>query len=290
MTEFLGHRADAAEAANDGSSAHEPDVRIMCTHVNVECVRSVADYRRMTTTGETLIKLRARSGLSLEEVALAAGYSGRSGVQRYFSAEFERRLDVDVATRIAAALDGRGTPPIVREEVLTLAGVAHGVEVIPANVVAPKYMDLPRDVPVYGTALGTFVDGEEGEVIEQTLVHQADAIDFFMRPPGYAMKKGLYGVFIAGSSQSPRFEEGEIAFVDPNRPPMVGDDVVVYLVDDDGNGGDKLVAVLIKRLLRRTASHVELRQFNPPLEFRVPAQRISAIHRVLTNAEMLAAH
>jgi phage repressor protein C with HTH and peptisase S24 domain len=38
--------------------------------------------------------------------------------------------------------------------------------------------------------------------------------------------------------------------------------------------------VLIKRLVRRSAHFVELAQFNPPMTFRVPSERVAAIHRV----------
>ena len=241
----------------------------------------------MTTTGEKLMALRARAGMSLDEVASRAGYRGRSGVQRYFSPEFDKRLDVDVAVRFSEVFSGRGDPPIGTSEIVALAG-GRLSEVMPAPDPAPRYFDLPRDVPVYGTAIGTYVAEDVLDVIEQTILHQGEPIDYFSRPPGALTRKGIYGVYVAGSSQSPRFEEGEIAFLDPSRPPMVGDDVVVYLVGDNGDDGERLVAVLIKRLLRRTASHIELRQFNPPLDFKVSAQRVSAIHRVLTNAEMLA--
>jgi phage repressor protein C with HTH and peptisase S24 domain len=287
VTELSGHWSDATEAFDYMSSGHDNDVRIVRTYVNVESERPDCDKRRMMTTGETLMRLRARSGLSLEELAKAAGYAGRSGVQRYFNSEFERRLDLDVAERFANVLTGRGAPPIDRLEVLAVAGIAQAAEVLPSPEPALRYHDLPRDVPAYGTALGSFRTGDDDEVVEQTVLQTGDPIDFFQRPPGIADRRGVYGVYIAGSSQSPRFEEGEIAFVDPNRPPMIGDDVVVYLVADDGNDGDRVVAVLIKRLLRRTADFIELRQFNPALDFKVPARRVSAIHHVLTNAEML---
>jgi phage repressor protein C with HTH and peptisase S24 domain len=38
--------------------------------------------------------------------------------------------------------------------------------------------------------------------------------------------------------------------------------------------------VLVKELVRRGAQYVELKQFNPELTFRVPAERVAAIHRV----------
>lgn len=284
MAELSRHRSDAPEQGNQFAHAHNRYVRAARTYVNVESVHRVRETSGMSTTGETLSRLRSRAGMSLEAVARASGYAGRSGVQRYFSAEYEDRLDIDVAERLAQALTGKGNPPIARQDVLNLTGLSTSNEVRPVQALAPKYYDLPKDVPVYGTAIGSARLNDD--VVEQTIVHQADPIDYFLRPPGVSHRTGIYGVYIAGSSQSPRFEEGEIAFVDPNRPPMIGDDVVVYIVSPEDEG-DRLSAVLIKRLLRRTSDYIELRQFNPPHDFQIPSYRVSAIHRVLPNAEML---
>lgn len=87
---------------------------------------------------------------------------------------------------------------------------------------------------------------------------------------------------------APRFEPGERAFVSPKAAVRPGDDVIVQLTDPNGAGdlADAVTDVLIKRLVRRTASFIELRQFNPDNTFEVPLDRIArqrgklAIHRV----------
>jgi len=43
--------------------------------------------------------------------------------------------------------------------------------------------------------------------------------------------------------------------------------------------------VLLKRLIRRSGSYIELEQFNPPAKFRVDAARVKAVHRVMRWAE-----
>jgi hypothetical protein len=45
--------------------------------------------------------------------------------------------------------------------------------------------------------------------------------------------------------------------------------------------------VLIKTIVRKTASYVELEQFNPACIFRIPAERIERMDRVLTLDDMI---
>lgn len=287
VSELVGHLADAVETANDSFSAHPFHVRSVRTYVNVENEQRVRDDWPMTI-GERLLGLKQRAGLSLDAIAEAAGYNGRSSVQRYFAKDFDGELSMAVAKKLVAALEGKGAPPIVANDVLALMDLSGVFEARPTDMLAPRYLDLPRDVPVYGGAIGTYHLGDD-EVIEQTLVQRDDPIDYFLRPPGQAERTGLYGVYIAGSSQSPRFEDGDIAYADPNTRPMIGDDVLVYLRNGpDQHGGDNLVAVLVKRIVKRTSEFIELQQFNPPMTFRIETRRVSAVHRVLPNKEMLA--
>lgn len=148
-------------------------------------------------------------------------------------------------------------------------------------------VEIADDVPVYGTALGAprVVDGE---AIEQTMLNTGEVMTYFRRPPILNGQRNVYGVFVVGSSMDPRYSEGEPVFVDGKRPPRVGDDVVVYLRVPDEVDGERDAAVLIKRLVRRSGQFVELQQFNPPLTFRVDAERVSKIHRVIPYGELYA--
>lgn len=134
-----------------------------------------------------------------------------------------------------------------------------------------------KPVPLLGSAIG----GEWEDQVELTELHLGEVLDYVARPPSLANDKHAYAVTIVGDSMAPRFEPGERAFVSPRAPASIGDDVIVQL---KGTGGedeaDRITMVLIKRLVRRTAAFVELRQFNPDMTFRVPADRIAAIHRV----------
>ena len=64
-------------------------------------------------------------------------------------------------------------------------------------------------------------------------------------------------------------------------PVAIGDDVVVQLRGVDERNERGAVRILVKELLRRTAGFIELRQFDPDVRFRVEADEIAVIHKVV---------
>jgi phage repressor protein C with HTH and peptisase S24 domain len=279
------HPAEVADDLLDGT--HSSYVRYERTNVNGAIVPCSGDTDGMAakSVGDQLIALRKRSGLTLDQVAKRMKLGGRSSVQRFFTSELDEITIMD-AMRLADVFAGLGNPPIDRTELLSLTHVSNLFEVRPNETLAPRYMQLPLDVPVYGTAMGTFREAGDGPAIEQTLVDRSDTIDHFTRPPGYANRTGLYGLYVQGSSMEPRWDQGDPIYVDPKRPPLIGDDVVVYLVRNVDDS-DELEAVLLKRLVKRTAGYVELQQYNPALTFQVETRRIAAMHRVIPRRELL---
>lgn len=290
VIQLSSHLADAPKAIDHFPMGfHAPDVRSQRTYVNGENVRCDGDKRRMAdnTIGERLIALRARSGLSMDEVARRMGMRGRSSVQRFFVPHLNEITPTD-AFRLAEVFDGTGKPSITRDELYALSPFPLA-EVAPNPTLPPKYMQLPRDVPVYGTAMGTLRQGGEGQDIEEAYVDRTEVIEHFARPPGYVNRVGLYGLYVSGSSMAPRWEHGDPLYVDPKRPPQIGDDVVVYLKHPEGEAHE-LEAVLLKRLVRVGATHLELEQYNPAATFQIERRRISAFHRVVPQRELLAFH
>lgn len=154
----------------------------------------------------------------------------------------------------------------------------------------PAPLDMPRDIPVYGTALGaeeSFWSEHDGEVaIEQTDISSGEVIDYYRRPPALRDRRDVYMLYTAGDSMAPAYEAGQAIPVDPSRPPAIGNYVVVYL---RAKGGDDegTAAVLIKRLVKRGAGWIELEQFNPPARFRLQAGQYRAVHRVMSLDEVL---
>jgi phage repressor protein C with HTH and peptisase S24 domain len=141
-----------------------------------------------------------------------------------------------------------------------------------------------RPVPLLGSALGGG-SADVDDQVELTELHLGEVLDYLGRPPSLAGDDDAYAVTVVGDSMAPRFEPGECAFVSPRASVGIGDDVIVQLRPPAGaaagEDADRVVTVLIKRLVRRTGGYVELRQFNPDTTFRVETQRVAKIHRVL---------
>lgn len=292
MLQRSGERADATTLGDDVTVSHVRCVRSQRTSVNdVDNVRPSVDTGRMAepTTGESLIALKKRSGLSLTAIAKGGGYRGRSSVQSFFSPTYDKPLDTEVAQRLADALEGRGHPPISRHDVFRLTGMPELAGGSPAsNATAVKFegaslVAVRDDLPVYGTALGaeTVIDGE---AIEQTTLNQAEVIEYRKRPPISNGVERVYGLYVQGSSMYPAHRDGAFLFAQWDAPLRVDDDVVVYLRPQDaGDDGQTARAVLVKRLRRRTAQYVELEQFNPALIFRIDMKDVIRIDKVLTT-------
>lgn len=95
----------------------------MRMNVNVESVRRYADCRAMTI-GDQLNALRERSKMSLNDVAVRMGYRNASSIQRYFNSTYDPpALPNHLAKKLLKVLDGKGTPPICREEILAMCGL-----------------------------------------------------------------------------------------------------------------------------------------------------------------------
>ncbi|WP_081504250.1 S24 family peptidase [Sphingomonas sp. PAMC 26621] len=147
----------------------------------------------------------------------------------------------------------------------------------------PEPQDMLQDIPVYGTALGgeqQFSGDFDGSLaIEQTDLNMAEVVDRFRRPPNLMNRRDIYGLYVAGVSMEPAYESGQGIIVDPKRPPNMRDYVVVYL--RDRTDGADAAGVLIKRLVRRSATYIELEQFNPPAIFRLDSRLYREVHRVM---------
>lgn len=287
MAQLASHRANAAPVTDDVDCAiHAPCVRSLRTYVNVENARPPRQFAVMEngpTIGEQLRALQERAGLSYDTIARLAGYKGRSSVQRFFAPDYAPQyLPLSVAERLADAFKGTD---VGRDAVLALAGVPE----TNAKTVAYEGASLERmarDVPVFGTALGAPREFD-GHAIEQTTLNSGEVIGYFQRPVVLNGRKNVYGLYIQGSSMSPRYENGEHAFVEKGRPPRNGDEVVVYLRDLDTDDGETATGVVIKRLVRQTGSYIELEQFNPPLTFKIEMGRVLRVDRVIPWAELL---
>ena len=138
----------------------------------------------------------------------------------------------------------------------------------------PQAADMPRNLPVYGAAIG----GDDGAFEFNGQIHE-----YIERPPQLAGVRNAYGVYVTGDSMMPRFEPGWLLHINPNRPVTVGASVVVQVRPEQENS---LPLCYIKEFVRRTPTLLVLRQYNPPGEIEWPLPRVIAIHRVVGIADM----
>jgi phage repressor protein C with HTH and peptisase S24 domain len=181
-------------------------------------------------------------------------------------------------------LYGGETGEAEKRAALALHRVKSEVTADPSNLayLRPATSSLPP-LPLLGTALAGDIDMPEAR-LELVELDFGEVLDYLQRPPSLASDSDAYALTILSDSMFPRFSPGERVAVSPRAPVSIGDDVIVQLrgehADNDDPEADKVKTVLAKRLVRRTATHVELRQFNPDESFKVELARVAAIHKV----------
>jgi len=124
-----------------------------------------------------------------------------------------------------------------------------------------------RRLPVYGQAVGG-IDGEfpmNGTMLFDVLC-----------PPQLSEISEAYAVIVSGDSMSPRYEDGEIAFIDPTRRVKRGDYVVAQILVDEFSPPHAYV----KKFVRHDAQELVLEQFNPVKELRFPHAQVVSVHFV----------
>lgn len=150
--------------------------------------------------------------------------------------------------------------------------------------------EAPRDVPILGSALGhdmQLMDNDDSLPVEMHLVEMGEPVDYLRRLPTIKDRHDVYGIVVVGESMIPRFRPGEPVYVDPKRAPQIGDDVIIQLVQPDGDGGQEVISALIKTLVRRSSGFIELEQYNPTQIFRLETNKIFQVHRIIPWAELI---
>lgn len=237
--------------------------------------------------GKSLKALRARSGMSVREVADALGRPASTYAS--YEDKFKKPyLPMELAHELVRIWSPRGVP---RADILALTGMGAGA-VDPSSApdlfpnapnpvtrdnAAPdiNVREMPRNVPVLGIASC----GEDG-LFEM----QGEVIDYARRPPRLMSVPGAYCLYVYGSSMAPWREQGQKVYVTPAQPAMINDYVVVQL--KPARPGEPPEAY-IKRLIRRNDSEVRLQQFNPPKEITIKMAKVAAIHRIVDWDELM---
>lgn len=122
-----------------------------------------------------------------------------------------------------------------------------------------------RRLPVYGQAVGG-IDGDFP--MNGTILFDV------MCPPQLQGVEDAYAIMVSGDSMYPRYEDGELAFIDPTRRVKKGDYVVaqVNIKDED------TPHAFIKKFMRHNEQELVLEQFNPVKELSFPHSKVVSVH------------
>lgn len=216
-------------------------------------------------------ELREKLKISQSALADAVGTS-QPQIKRLEGGD--RKLTKEWAERLSPHL---GVPP----EAL-LFGLPDGAESVKVNfpsdatqqvlelpnaVIRDKVEGLGRKIPVYGQAVGG-VDGEF--LMNGTVLYEV------MAPPVISHISGAYAVSVSGESMVPRYEDGEICFVDPKRRVKKGDYVIAQIRQEEHGP----LLAYVKRYIRHTSIELVLEQFNPPKELRFAGNTVVSVHYI----------
>lgn len=238
---------------------------------------------RMAGTSEVAKKLKAlreEARISVREASRAAELSA-GGYQHYEDRFKDQFLPVALINKLVPLFEQRG---VESHRLRALAGLELSEPEPPKSNVtaiteAPDVTAWPRDLPVYGTAIGGQEDDADFEF------NQGNIIDHVRRPPRLAGVRDAFAIILIGDSMAPQFMPGAPMLIHPTYPPKNGDVVLVELrpaIEGGGHPG------LVKRLVTRSDAKVRLAQHNPPRDdIHIPTKRILRVYRVIPYEEIL---
>lgn len=145
----------------------------------------------------------------------------------------------------------------------------------------PQGAAMTRDVPVFGT-----VSGEAGGL----QMGSEQALDWVRRPPRFnerlGLAKDIFAAHVEEITMAPKFEPGDLIYIDPLRFPQKNDYVVVEIKE----GPESPQRALLRRLVSRSMTEIRLEQFNPPDDnIIVKLMHVVNLFRVMTTHDLLGA-
>lgn len=189
--------------------------------------------------------------------------AGETKTPRYL-VRLAREMGVDPE----ALLDGRLVPPGGSR---AAAVPANGPAAAPATPGPNAASAMPasfgaRDLPVYASAQG----GPEGMMVSY------EPIEWIERPAPLAGVPSAFAMYVVNDSMEPRYRQGDLLLVHPQRPVKRGQDVLVIRASDESQH-----AAYVKELVGLDDAQVRLRQLNPPKDFELARDQVVGLHLVV---------
>ncbi len=185
---------------------------------------------------------------------------------------------VDTLQRIAEALE---TTTAYLNGLTDDPSIDAPAEFSRAAVQSPSSQKLNGNLPVLGTAAGSFIETADGQAFEGFEI-ETRIVQYVKRPPALTDVSEAYSIFVDGDSMYPMHPPGELRFVNPHATVSPGDTVVVQTRTWE----DKPGQAYIKIYRRRAGGYLVLEQFNPLATISIPQQYVLSVHKVLTTNEL----
>lgn len=239
------------------------------------------------TIGKRLGELKERSGLTLDEIATAANYRGRSSVQKFFSTDYDPSfLDGVVAHRLARAFVGRGVPPITEDEVFSLAAIS---EKKVEQYQFSEMNNLRRDVAVY-FCLFAKTKSFSGQIPVSLYAMELDnPVSYLWHPPGLT-EEVIFGLQFHGVPLLPRYRPGETVFLSATAQPRYGDDVCITFnkIEEASSDRSTSTVAVFGTLLKQDARRYYFRTIDTDEEFSFAIGDVEHLQRLVTIGDALA--
>lgn len=143
-----------------------------------------------------------------------------------------------------------------------------------AAPILPQRHEMPNNIPVMGTAAGSHIGG--------AFQFEGGVIDYVRRPPALMGARDIYALFVEGSSMEPQFFPGDLIYINPHKPPRIGDAIVVQTRISSDRPMEATIGILIKR----TETHIVIRKHNPTAEVQLLRNGETMVHKILTMNEL----
>lgn len=213
--------------------------------------------------------------LILQKSDLLGGLSGISKALGKNHAYFQQFVHRGVPKRLPEEIRGELAKLIgVPED--ALRGPAKPVErpeLPPRNARSAGLVELgPATMPLMG-------QGKAGR--DGGFVFNGQRIADILAPPALARVRDAYAVYVIGECMLPRYREGEVVYVDPNRPVRREDFVVVQIAGPEGESP----YAYIKEFVSFDDVKIKLRQFRPSKLLTFPKGIVVSVHKIIFAGE-----
>lgn len=196
--EFLGAwpKVDDLDESGGGALHHITTIHYVMHDDNTKSDVLPGNVPGMESLSTIRSAIEAQFG-TLTAFAKTIGWRPGTVIQQFHRGSLSKDLAQVVAKRLKWPLE-RVFDPTQEAPAATTAALSKKLpllsEVARAEILPPQLLDMPKDVPVYGTAYG----GQGGD-----FELNGQLIDHARRPPSIASSKTVFCVYVQGDSMAP---------------------------------------------------------------------------------------